>query len=503
MTILGRDTATGDYVGLGAAARSRGVYVIGATGTGKTTFLQSIAYQDMQAGHGLCVLDPHGDMIDFLLPRVPPERVGDVILFDPADVERPFGLNLLECDRTDAQQVRWVVSTLLVTLKRLFAASWGPRLEHVLGHTLWTAMTIPNATLVEVLLLLTDTEYQLSQVRRLTEPLLVNFWRDFPKKQSERHELVSSTVNKLTPFLLDSGMRNIVGQPTSTIDLREMMDNRQIVLVNLSKGDLGENNSSLLGAVLINLILIAALSRRNLSPEARLAAPFHVLVDEYQNFASESFAVLQSEARKYAVDLVVAHQYRDQLDLINQGAALNVGNFVCFRVTGVDGPELASQFDNTPPVPEKTIQPVYRRRDKYADQRTGEPFFVGIHTAAGGDTLYREVDLPRRMYSDVQAERANTLSNLPPFHAQVKVIEDAGERQFQLTEYTVAALDPHHPTDQAYFGTPDPAIAAQIRDRSRARASERAAVEAFLRQRTGGHADFSVPPASGRVSRER
>ena len=140
MTILGKDIETGELVSLDWDARARGIYVIGSTGTGKTTLLQSIAYQDMKASHGVCVLDPHGDMIDWLLQRVPEERVGDVILFDPADSVYPFGLNMLECNRNDPKQVRWVVSTILVTLRRLFAYSWGPRLEHVLSHTLWTAM---------------------------------------------------------------------------------------------------------------------------------------------------------------------------------------------------------------------------------------------------------------------------------------------------------------------------------------------------------------------------
>ena len=348
-TILGIDTETGNQVSIDDFARSRGIYVIGSTGTGKTTLLQSIAYQDMKAGHGVCVLDPHGDMVDWLLERVPEDRVEDVILFNPSDLEFPIGINLLECDRDDPTQVRWVISNFISALSRMFKNLWGPRLEHVLSHTLWTAMGIDGTTILELLLLLTNDKFRNLHTADIDELLLKDFWSEFPQKNTNRRfDLVGSTVNKLTPFLLDQQMRNIVGQSKSSFNMRDVMDKKKILLVNLSKGELGENNSSLLGSFIINMILISALSRRDITLEERQALPFHVIVDEYQNFASDSFSVLQSEARKYAVDLVVAHQFRDQLTDEVKGAALNVGNFISFRTTGVDGQELTTQFDNTP-----------------------------------------------------------------------------------------------------------------------------------------------------------
>jgi hypothetical protein len=300
--------------------------------------------------------------------------------------------------------------------------------------------------------------------------------------------LVASTVNKLTPFLLDQGMRNLVGQANSTFSLRQMMDERKIVLVNLSKGDLGENNSSLLGSVLVNLILIAALSRRDLTLEQRQRAPFHVIVDEYQNFASQSFSVLQSEARKYAVDLIVAHQFRDQLDIESKGAALNVGNFVAFRTTGVDGPELAGQFDNTPPPPDPVWQPVRVESQQYP----------GMYQRGGLD---QPLPGPRRLYSDVAMEKANALANLPPFQALAKIMENSDQSQFHLAEHPLRLFNPADPDTQRYFGTPDESVAQRIRANSRALARPRAEVEAEITRRTGGAADLDVLSGYGDLDR--
>ena len=478
MTVLGIDTETGDYISLGPEARARGVYMIGSTGTGKTTLLQSIAYQDMKAGHGVGVLDPHGDMIDWLLERVPPDRVEDVILFDPSDTEYPFGLNMLECVRDDPQQVSWTVSTLIETLRRLFHFSWGPLLEHVLGHSLWTAMKIPNSTIVEILLLLTDEEYRVEKTADLNEPLLDAFWRDLPRGSKgyyKRQEMISSTINKLTPFLLDYQMRNIVGQSKNSINLREVMDEKKILLVNLAKGDLGERNSSLLGSVLINMFLISALSRRDKSYEERGTMPFHLIVDEYQNFASESFSVLQSEARKYAIDLVVAHQFRDQLSQENRGSALNVGNFICFRTTGVDGVELARQFDNTPPPPDPIWEPI----------RTPSEQWEGFYDRGIVD---KPVPGPQRMYSDVVMQTANDLANLPPFHAQVKTIEKVpGKEKLRLAEYSLGTPDPRKSEfKKAFYGIPNESLPNRIRKQSQEKTDHIDVVHNEIIERIGG-----------------
>jgi hypothetical protein len=483
MTVLGKDIESGELVSIDYDARSRGIYVIGSTGTGKTTFLQSVAYQDMKAGHGVCVLDPHGDMIDWLLERIPEKRVGDVILFDPSDIEYPFAINLLECDRKNSQEVRWTISNILGSFKHMFANNWGPRLEHVFNHALWTAMTIEESTLLEVLLLLTNKPYKDKHTADLEEPLLKDFWAGFPDDiKTKRHfELVGSTVNKLTPFLLDHQMRNIVGQTKNTINLREIMDNQKILLVNLSKGELGENNSSLLGSFIINQILIAALSRRDLPYEKRHELPFHVIVDEYQNFSGESFSVLQSEARKYAVDLVVAHQFREQLTDENRGSALNVGNFVFFRSIGTDGRDLAGQFDNTPPPPDDVWEPI----------RTPSEQWEGYYKRG---LIDHPVPGKSRAYSDVFMQTANDLANLPPFQAKAKIISwnDKSKRPI-LNEYDLDNLNPGEDEFiKPYYGIPNQSNVEKIREQSRKLTKPRKEVDAEITARTFGVADENI-----------
>ena len=205
MLRLGYTAGKRQPVALSLDERRQGTYIIGTTGTGKSTMIKNIIYQDMHNDreHGLCVLDPHGDLIDEMLELVPKDRKDDVILFDPMDMERPFGLNLLECDRNDPHQVRWVVSTVMGTLQRLFSHSWGPRLEHVLRNTLLTTMAMPGSTFIELLLLLTKKKYRDEVSDMIDDPILKNFWDEIPEKERERFEIVGSTLNKISPFLTD------------------------------------------------------------------------------------------------------------------------------------------------------------------------------------------------------------------------------------------------------------------------------------------------------------
>jgi hypothetical protein len=267
-------------------------------------------------------------------------------------------------------------------------------------------------------------------------------------------------------------MRNIIGQPHNTIDFKKVMDEGKILLVNLSKGDLGEENSSLLGAVLVNLVLITALQRRTTPQKQR--RPFHLIVDEFQNFATESFAILQSEARKYAVDVVVAHQFRDQLDDLSKGSTLNVGNLVVFRVTGRDAYSLASQFDNTPPPPDSRVEPIYQEYEF-----RGVETLVETRLTTGEGKLYQEVELPRRPYSDVEAEMANRLSILPNYEALCRLIHYPGNGKRP-------ALVEEHIVTEMLAQEPSPKIAALVRQRSRQMASSREEVEKEIARRSFG-----------------
>ena len=469
---LGNTTRTQKPIAISMNERKQGMYVIGTTGTGKSTFLKNIIYQDMDKDpeHGLCVLDPHGDLIEDLLNVVPENRKDDVILFDPYDLDHPFGLNLLACNPKDPNEVRWVVSNMIGTLQRLFE-SWGPRLEHVLRHSLLTALTFENATMFELAqLLFLNTEESDYLAENLENPLLRRFWKTFPKGNL-RYELVASTQNKLTPFITDDMMRNIVGQSKNTVDFREVMDKGKILFVNLSKGNLGEANSALLGSVIVNQILMAALRRKDTPEKQR--KQFHLIVDEFQNFATESFAILQSEARKYGVDVVVAHQYRSQLDLLSLGSTLNVGNMVIFRVTGRDSYELASQFDNTPPPADTRVEPVY---DTMPYQ--GHEFLTEVKLSTGEGGLHQEVELPRRAYNDVEAEMANKLSILPDYYAWCRLQRKSDDPEIAPELFEARVKTEHMTAGQARSG-----IANYIKKRSQEMALTKEQVEADILSR--------------------
>ncbi|MBT3223854.1 MAG: type IV secretory system conjugative DNA transfer family protein, partial [Proteobacteria bacterium] len=462
-------------------------YLIGTTGTGKTTLLQNMAYQDMTdpTRPGLCVLDPHGDFIDDLLDRVPEDRLDDVILFDPGSreqYERPLGLNLLSCDRGDPRQVARVTDTVINTLRKLYSYSWGPRMEDLLRHAILTLMATPETTFLELLLMLVSPLHRAKFTGILKDPVLRHFWEiqftAYDKRQ--RTEVVGSSLNKIGRFLANPLMRHVIAQPENAFSMREIMDGGKILLVNLSKGDLGEDNSSLLGSLLVNLILTTALERREMPPNQR--RKFHLLVDEYQNFATESFATLQSEARKYGITVTVAHQYRDQLDRQNLGATLNVGNFIVMRATGIDAYDLASQFDNQPPPPEIHYEPIYKPFRKSGE--TGEQLFIPTSLVSRGEKKpHRQVERHVRSYMDVQAQTANELSTMANFRARCRLIDNSG-----LVECEVKTMRP--------MGQADESHRQYIVKQSAQLGARRKDVEADIERRMGT-VRFDQPPPFG------
>lgn len=443
-------------VELSSAGRRQGTYVAGINGTGKSTLLLNMALQDIAAGDGLCLLDPHGDLVEDVLTRIPAHRRDDVILFDPGDIDYPFGLNLFECtDPTDPKLVDRVCSEVVLTFKKLFADFWGPRMEDLIRHAVLTLVATPDCTMLDMLPLLTDEDARERYVSRTSDPVIRHYWAQaFPTNKRTQGEWVSSTLNKIGRFLTNPVIRNIVSQPKSSFDFRQIMDEGKVLLVNVSKGQLGEDNSSLLGSVLVGKILIAALSRAEVPFEERRT--FHLIVDEYHSFATESFPTLQSEGRKFGIDTVFAHQYRDQLDELNRGSTLNVGNFILFRLTGRDAREMAMQFDNTPPEGEPMLRPI--------PYRTGRE---GIYRTGGDRVLLKGRS---RGYGDVASETANYLTNVPNYRAYCKLIEGT-----ELAEYLIDAPPCEVPQERG--------VAEHIKERSRKLARPRREVEAIVANR--------------------
>lgn len=359
--ILGIDEQTREKIILSAQARAQHTYVIGVSGVGKTTLLETIALSDIEQGDGLCFLDPHGEVADDLLRHIPEQRAGDVIFWDATDRERPFGLNLFECgDPADASQRDRVAAMFIQTFKRVFPKAFesgAPRMEELLRNMALTFVENPGYTLAETSRFLQDRNYRARFLRNLTNPYLrEEFWPTFDlKSYREQDEIIASSLNKLGRFLANTLVRNIFGQPASSLDFLQLMNERKILIVRLPVGALGEENAELLGSIIVGRLLDAVLVRGTSSGLPH----FHLIVDEFQRFVSSAFPTLLDEARKYRVDVVVAHQNRDQLyheDGKLKSSTLNVRNKITFAVNAHDAGELAGEFDITPPPAEMRLE---------------------------------------------------------------------------------------------------------------------------------------------------
>jgi hypothetical protein len=327
--------------------RFRHVYLIGMTGTGKTQLLEDWILQDIRNGKGLCFIDPHGDAVEELLEMIPPERAEDVIYFDPHDTERPFGLNLLEAKTEDEKH--FVATSVINMMYKLFDPNRtgivGPRFEHAVRNTILTVTSQPGSTFVEVMRALTDARYVQEILPKVTDPIVRRYWTDQIAQTSDFHksEVLDYITSKFGRFVTNRMIRNIIGQSESSFSFRKVMDEGKILFVNLSKGNLGEENSSFLGLVLVPRILIAAMSRADIPEEKR--RDFYLYVDEFQNFATPDFAQILSEARKYRLALVVANQFIGQIDEEVKNAIFgNVGTLMCYRVGVQDAGYLAKHF---------------------------------------------------------------------------------------------------------------------------------------------------------------
>jgi hypothetical protein len=352
--VLGRNVESGEEVRLGAVERRQGTYVIGKSGMGKSTLIESLILQDASAGRGMCVLDPHGDLVENVIARLPSEREPDVILLDPADYEFPFGLNFFQCDdRSDRALVTRVATQAVEVFKKLWGdVSWGPQLEQTLRNCAYTLIENQGYTLTDLRSLLLRDAFRARLVSNVTNLQVREFWElEYNTlRPQDRLQRVGSTLNKVDDFL-NPISAPIVGFGKTTVNLRQVMDRGQILLVRLPEGELGEGTVAGLGSTLVGQFLNAALSRQDLAPSQR--RDFSLYADEYHRFATPSFAKLLAEARKYAVASTLAHQFRGQLsDDANRGATLSAANLVIFAVNGTDAEELAKQFDRTPPAAE-------------------------------------------------------------------------------------------------------------------------------------------------------
>ena len=323
--------------------RRKHMYIIGKTGMGKTTLLENMAVQDIQNGEGMAFIDPHGDTAERLLDFVPKERINDVIYFNPSDIASPIAFNVME--NVDQERRHLVADGLMGVFKKIWTDVWSARMEYILTNAILALLEYPEATILGINQILINKDFRKKVVEHITDPVVKAFWTQEFAKYTDKYaaEATPAIQNKIGQFVSNPLIRNIVGQAKSAFDIRRAMDEKKIIIVNLSKGRVGEDNSRLIGAMLITKLYLAAMSRVDiLEPERK---DFFLYVDEFQNFASESFANILSEARKYRLSLILTHQYVAQMEEEVRDAVFgNVGTTVTFRVGAEDAELLEKEF---------------------------------------------------------------------------------------------------------------------------------------------------------------
>ncbi|HKY73756.1 MAG TPA: type IV secretion system DNA-binding domain-containing protein [Patescibacteria group bacterium] len=387
--------------------RQRHTYIVGKTGTGKSEFLKDMILQDIKAGKGLAVIDPHGELVEDLMQLMPPNRAEDVIYFNPSYTDRPMGLNMMEAETED--QMHFVAGSIIGLMYKLYdphkTGIIGPRFEHAIRNAMLTIMAEPGSTFLELVRCLTDTKYVQDILPKVKDPVIRRYWTDQIAQTSDFHksEVLDYIVSKFGRFITNKTMRNIIGQSKSAFDLREVMDTGKILLVNLAKGALGEEDAKFLGLIIVPKILAAAMSRVDIPMEQR--RDFYLYVDEFQNFATQDFATILSEARKYKLNLVVANQFVAQIEEDVKNAVFgNVGTLVSFRVGVPDANFLQHEF-----------APVFSEGDLTNIER----FHVYIKTIVNNEPvpafsmdLTRDVDKERAMMNPKMADMIKELSLL-------------------------------------------------------------------------------------------
>ncbi len=334
--------------------RRQHTYIIGKSGTGKTALLHNMVVQDIVNGEGVCVVDPHGEFVESLVEKVPESRIRDVVYFNPADIDYHLGFNVLELP--DPKYKHLVASGLMAIFTKIWAGVWSARMEYIMNNAILALLETPGTTLLGITRILVDKDYRQKIVANIKDPVVRAFWVNEYEawKDQFRNEAIAPIQNKVGQFLSTALIRNVVGQPKSTIDIFDIMNTQKIFLVNVSKGRIGEDNSALLGAMLITKIQLSAMERVRIPEEER--RDFYLYVDEFQNFATDSFAGILSEARKYRLNLILAHQYIGQLvtdvsTKVRDAVFGNVGTMMMFRVGAADAEYLENEY-----APEFTIE---------------------------------------------------------------------------------------------------------------------------------------------------
>lgn len=428
--------------------RSRHVYIIGQTGAGKSGLLELFALSDIFHGHGYAVIDPHGDFAVNNMRFIPGSRLDDVVYFNPADTAYPLGFNPLEI--TNPNQKSNISSEVVGVLKRMFGESWGPRLEYILRYTILALLDRPTTTMLDITRMLTDKKFRQETLDYCQDTVVLNFWKVEFASWNDRFvsEAIAPVLNKVGAFTANPIIRNIIGQPKSTFNIRTMMDEGKILIVNLSKGLIGEDNAAILGAFMVTKIQLAAMSRSDIT-HIEDRRPFYLYVDEFQNFATDSFATILSEARKYGLNLTVANQYISQMsEPVRDAVFGNVGSIISFRVSADDAPILSKQFE-----PQFEAADLLQMHNRY---------FV-INMVIGGekvpafsattltlpspqtDNTGRIIENTRRHYSrsrlEVEQEIARAIQ--PPEHLKHAPMSQARLKQWPVVSQVVKAdLEP-------------------------------------------------------------
>ncbi len=323
--------------------RTKHTYIIGKTGMGKTTLEENMAVQDIMNGEGVGVVDPHGEFAEKMLSFVPKERIDDVLYFAPHDIDWPIAFNIME--NIDPNQRYLIANGLLGVFKKIWPDVWSPRMEYILNNCILALLEYPDSTLLGINRMLSDRAFRNDVISKVNDPTVKAFWTEEFAKYTDRYmtEAGAAIQNKVGQFISNPLVRNIIGQPKSSFDIRDLMDKKKIILINLAKGRIGEENSRLIGAMLITKIYLAAMSRVEVLEGER--SDFYLYVDEFQNFATESFKDILSEARKYRLNLILAHQYISQMDEAVRDAVFgNIGTLIAFRVGAYDAEVLEKEF---------------------------------------------------------------------------------------------------------------------------------------------------------------